>query len=87
MARQVPEPLDTHDPIPGTSRARVSLVIGLFLLIGILAALIWFGIQNSETSDGEIRMLGYSGVEGVQLSWSPTAVAVLASVPGGSSRA
>lgn len=87
MATHADEPLDPDDPIPGTSHGRVALVVGLLFLVGILVALVWFGIANSDTREGDVRLIGYSGGSGAQLSWSPTAVAVRASVPAGSSSA
>lgn len=43
--------LDDSELVPGTGRSRIATWVGILLLVGILGALIWFGVSNTETHD------------------------------------
>lgn len=49
-SRPPPEALDEGEPIPGSPRSRLALVIGIIFIIGIVAFLIWFFATHAETN-------------------------------------
>lgn len=57
-------PIEEHDPIPGSPRSRVSLIIGLVLLVGLLAFFAWFMATHTETQESP-GMFGAAEVAGV----------------------
>jgi hypothetical protein len=51
-------PLDEDEPIPGSPRSRFARVVGLFLLILILAFLVWRIGWYSGQSEGASSIFG-----------------------------
>lgn len=46
------DPLGEDQPIPGTPRSRIALVVGLAIALGLIAFFIWFFATHSDRSQG-----------------------------------
>lgn len=57
-AQEPRKPFDPEHPIPGTRSGRMHLIAGLIFLVGILVALVWFSLANTDTHDAAIRLFG-----------------------------
>ena len=42
------EPVDEHDPIPGSSRSRVALTVGILILLAIVVFIVLFIISYND---------------------------------------
>jgi hypothetical protein len=60
MTKRDHDPLDEEEqPIPGSPRSRIAMVVGIGFLIAIVVALFWFFATHTETREDGGGMLGY----------------------------